>query len=98
VVVSVDDAISPKLLDGEEFHTLQARFSSGVRLRELGSIATVIAAIAGLPRPNRPTRTHYLLLLQWLRTNWAVVQVWLPFITLLDDRGVPIDQNRESVE
>jgi hypothetical protein len=66
-----------------------------VALRELSSIALVIANLGGMVAPTRDARRHYPLLMDWYRSNWAVVEQWLPLVTLRDDSGLPIDHRRE---
>jgi hypothetical protein len=86
------------LLACPEVQILQAKFSSGVRLRELRSIALVIVAIANLEPPGRDAKRQLGLMLDWFRQNWAVVACWLPFVNLRDERGRTIDGQREFME
>jgi hypothetical protein len=84
--------------ESPELKALQAQFSTGVRLPELGAVSIVISRLAGIAPPTQDMRRNYRLLLQWFRANWVVVQTWLPLITLRDDRFTPIDQKREIFE
>jgi hypothetical protein len=38
------------------------------------------------------------MLLQWYRTNWAVIVPWLPHVHLVDKDGHVIDGSRERVD
>jgi hypothetical protein len=69
-----------------------------VRLRELRSIAIVITSLANVEPPGRDAKRQLGLMLDWFRRNWAVVACWLPFVNLCDERGRPIDGQREFVE
>jgi hypothetical protein len=81
-----------------EFQTLQFCFSSGVRLRELVSVALVIADLGEIAAPGRRAKRHFDLLMDWYRQNWAVVAVWLPYVQLRDANDLSIDSRREVSE
>jgi hypothetical protein len=85
-------------LGRQEVQVLQAKFSSGVRLRDLRSIALVICTLAKIEPPGRDAKRQLGLMLAWFRGNWEVVSSWLPFVHLCDDGGRPIDGQREFVE
>jgi hypothetical protein len=84
-----------EFLARQEFQILQAQFSSGVRLPELRSIALVLSSIADLPPPGRDAKRQLGLMVQWFVRHWNVVSCWLPFVTLRDEQGLPIDGRRE---
>jgi hypothetical protein len=90
-----NDTVPLELQNCEELRTLQAKFSSGVCLTELGSIAIVIASIVGIKPPTRKVRRYYQKLIKWYHENWELVSVWLPFIELRDGGGMLIDHRRE---
>jgi hypothetical protein len=85
-------------LRSDEFRILQARFSSGLRLRELRSLALVFASIAEIAPPDRDTKRGYVPLIKYFRANWAVLSPFLPFVQLRDENDFPIDGRREGLE
>jgi hypothetical protein len=82
----------------EEFHFLQAKFSTGVRLSELKSIAAILARITGFPGPSRDAKRSYILTVKWFKDNWKWVLPWLPLVQLKDARNMVIDGQREAKE
>jgi hypothetical protein len=97
--VPVKDALTPAaILDCEEFHALRARYTTGVRLHELASVAVIAARLACVPQPKRDTRRHFVLLITWFRENWARVAPWLLCIGLRDEGDRPIDGRREAID
>jgi hypothetical protein len=82
-------------LDCEELQALQARFSSGVTLRDLSNIAYVIAQFAALPLPSRNAKRSIPLMIDWFKLHWSAVATWLPLIGLRDENDRPIDSRRE---
>jgi hypothetical protein len=77
---------------------LQAKFSTGVRLPELRSIATIVCHLANLQPPSRDENRSCALLMRWFCSRWAVIAPWLPSIRLLDETGKPIDGVREMAD
>jgi hypothetical protein len=77
---------------------LQAKFSTGVRLPELRSVATVLCHMTGLHPPSRDTNRSCLLLMQWFSANWEMVAPLLPHIQLRDEIGNSIDGTREMAD
>jgi hypothetical protein len=92
-----DEHIS-EYLDCDEFKFLQAKFSSGICLRELCSIAIILSQLTGFPKPNRDVKRSYLLLIKWFKDRWDRVLPWLPLIQLRDEENRPIDGKREISE
>jgi hypothetical protein len=78
-----------------ELRILQLAFSTGVRLRELRSIALVLANVAGIPPPHREARRNSGVVLAWFRRHWDVVLPLLPTLQLRDSDGNPINGMRE---
>jgi hypothetical protein len=76
---------------------LQAKFSRGVSLKELRSIAAVIAMQAWIS-PSRDAKRSYGLMVGWFISQWAEVAPWLPFVALRDTAGRAIDGRREAIE
>jgi hypothetical protein len=85
-------------LDCDEFKFLRAKFSSGVCLRELRSIAVVLSQLTGLLEPNRDIKRSYVLLIKWFKDHWNQILPWLPLIQLRDGEDRPIDGRREISE
>jgi hypothetical protein len=81
-----------------EFRLLQMKFSTGVRLNELKSIAQVLALLANVKPPTRDMNRHHSQLMRWYSDNWEHILPCLPMVHLCDQQGMPIDGNRELVE
>lgn len=74
-------------------------FSSGVRLHELNSIATIVSSLlSGVKEPNRDTKRSFPLLIQWFHDNWEQVYPMLSCIQLRDENNQVIDGRREIIE
>jgi hypothetical protein len=82
-------------VDCEELQALQARFSSGVTLRDLSNIAHIIAKFTRLPLPSRSAKRSIPLIVDWFKLHWSTVAAWLPLIGLRDQNDWPIDSRRE---
>jgi hypothetical protein len=80
------------------FEVLRHQFSSGVTIRELCSVAEVLASQTGVPPPGRVEKRSFQALMAWFVNCWAVVAPWLPVVTLCDDKCRPITGNRERQE
>jgi hypothetical protein len=91
-------AASNEVAACEEFKILQVHFGSSVSLRELESLALVIAGCAHIPHPPREARRKFPMLIEWFRRWWHIVCPWLPLVQLRDTRNVPIDARRELTE
>lgn len=82
-----------------EYRTLIQMFSSGVRLHELNSIATILSSLlSGVKEPNRDTKRSLPLLIQWFHDNWDQISPILPCIQLRDENNQVIDGKREIYE
>jgi hypothetical protein len=77
---------------------LHSKFSSGVRLGELRSVALVLASLAHVSAPGRDTNRQYSLLMRWYDRNWTQIAPFLPLVQLRDADGRPIDAHRELAE
>jgi hypothetical protein len=66
-----------------------------VRIRELVSVAEVIADLGEIPAPRRAAKRHFHLLMDWYRQNWKTIGVWLPLVQLRDVNDVLINRHRE---
>ena len=64
---------------------LQAKFSTGIRFRELKSIANIIQITLQLPPLSRNQKRSFPLLIKWFCTNWDKIQPILDYISLYDD-------------
>jgi hypothetical protein len=82
----------------EELRLLQVQFSTGVRISELRSIASILAFLAGIPPPTRAMNRQHAQLIQWYRAHWRKIAAFLPLVQLRDEQNVPIDGRRELVE
>jgi hypothetical protein len=96
--VDIQDENISKYLDCDEFKFLQAKFSSGLCLRELRSIAIILSGLTGVLEPNRDVKRSYLLLIKWFKERWSQILPWLPLIQLRDGEDRPIDGRREISE
>jgi hypothetical protein len=85
-------------LHSEEFRALQARFSSGLRLGELRSLAVILSSLAGIMPPGRGTQRQYIQLVRYIRKYWARIAPVLPLVQLKDENNILIDGRREMVE
>jgi hypothetical protein len=81
-----------------ELRLLQAKFSSGVTIRELLSVASVCAACAAIQPPGREAKRNFRLLMKWFIESWTRIGPWLAVVELRDERGVAIDGTREFME
>jgi hypothetical protein len=81
-----------------EFRILQAKFSSGVTIHELQSVAEVLAGCTGLLPPGREAKRSFPVLVKWFVSSWARISPWLAVIELRDECGQVIDGQRESLE
>lgn len=82
-----------------EYATLIQRFSSGVRLHELNSIATILSSIlSGVKEPSRDEKRSFPLLIEWFHNNWELISPVLPCIQLRDENNQIIDGRREIFE
>jgi hypothetical protein len=97
VGIGVVDELS-ECINGEEIRILRAKFSSGVTLKELGSVGVLLSSLLDIAPPPRPARRSYVLLLKWFKERWSHILPILPFIQLRDDNDVPIDGQRELLD
>lgn len=74
------------------------KFSSGVTLTELRSVAEVIVECSGIGPPCRDAKRSFGLLLMWFRRNWAVIVPWLEIIQLRDENDCVVNGTREILE
>jgi hypothetical protein len=86
------------VLASDEYRVLKWKFSSTVTLKELCSIACVIALQARIKPPLREVKRSKVLIIKWFIENWDKVAVWLPFVALLDVEEHVIDVQRELAE
>jgi hypothetical protein len=71
------------------------RFGSGVSVRELQSMAMVIAYFANIPQPSRSEKRNGAQLAKWFQRSWSDIVPWLPLVQLRDVEDRPIDAQRE---
>jgi hypothetical protein len=77
---------------------LQIKFSSGVTLKELRSLATIIVLFGSVVPPGRNAKRHFPEMVKWFVDNWAQITPWLPLIALRDQNFRVIDGHREGLE
>jgi hypothetical protein len=82
----------------EEFRVLMGKFSSGITLRELSTVAELISALADIQPPSRDAKRSFRLMIGWFRARWAAVSRWLPLVHLRDEEDRVIDGTRELAE
>lgn len=81
------------------YRALIQKFSSGVTLRELTSIAIIICQInPEIKGPNRNEKRNYNLLINWFSANWEYLSPLLPLIELRDENNEVINGQRELNE
>jgi hypothetical protein len=81
-----------------EMNFLQRKFSSGISLRELCSVAVIAATFAKISPPRRDSKRNRTALVQWFHSNWSQVLPFLVAIELRDTKGVVVDGIREIIE
>jgi hypothetical protein len=74
------------------------KFSSGVTLKELISIAEIAAALAKIGGPSREAKRNFRLMVCWFKTHWSRLTPWLNLIHLRDRDMNIIDSGREVTE
>jgi hypothetical protein len=74
---------------------LTHHFSSGVRHRELISIAQLISHHFVMPRISRDAKRSYPVLIKWFQDNWVEVEPIMPLIALRDETEEIINHRRE---
>jgi hypothetical protein len=89
---------SIELLVCAEFRFLQAKFSSGVTIRELQSVAEICAFCAGILPPGREQKRSFEALVKWFIAAWSQIHPWLNLIDLRDEDGLVINGTREFME
>jgi hypothetical protein len=74
---------------------LTRHFSSGIRHRELCSIAFVLSHCFGFASISRDAPRSNPVVIKWFHDNWAGVKPVLSLVALHDDRDGIIDYHRE---
>jgi hypothetical protein len=77
---------------------LRRQFSSGVRQRELRSVADVLSTVICVPDLTRSERRSFPLLVRWFERHWPQIGPALQLIALCDADGEPINFAREKRE
>jgi hypothetical protein len=78
---------------------VRQQFSSGVRQRELTSIACILCSlIETLPLLTRSEKRSYPLLIRWFERYWSEIEPFLPLIQLCDANKEVINFERERKE
>jgi hypothetical protein len=54
--------------------------------------------LAQIDPPSRSTKRKFSLVMAWFHKNWVQLAPFMQIIQLRDERMLPIDANRESVE
>jgi hypothetical protein len=74
------------------------QFGTGVRHKELCSIARVLIKCFQLPGISRNEYRSCPVLIKWFEKNWESIEPILPLIQLLDVEQRPIDSVRQTKE
>ena len=74
---------------------LREQFSTGIRHRELLSIASILTQLYGLPELNRDARRSFVVLIKWFDDRWPQIDTYLKHMCLLDENMMKIDHERE---
>jgi hypothetical protein len=86
-------------LDSDEVErVLHAKFTSGVRLPELRSVAFVLSHFAMVSSPDRTEQRTYPRMVNWFKQNWSAVLPWLHLVNLVDAQDTIVDGRRELYE
>jgi hypothetical protein len=67
-------------------------------MRELQSVAQVLAVLSQVLPPSREARRHFPALVKWFVTYWNKISPWLPYVQLRDAWGEVIDGYREGLD
>jgi hypothetical protein len=77
---------------------LTHHFSSGIRHRELRSIAFILSKIFNIPPITRDAHRSYPVLIKWFQENWTAIEPVLPLISLRDEYDQQINSDRENYD
>lgn len=81
-----------------EYRWLAVKFSSGVTLKELSSVAEIASVLAQVDGPSREAKRNFRLLVCWFKKNWNRLVPWMACIHLRDRELRVIDGTRELME
>jgi hypothetical protein len=93
-----NDSCPSCLTETVQFRFLCAKFSSGVTLKELRSIACIISSVSNLKPPSRDIKRSRGRLVRWFIDYWPIVYPWLAVTNLRDADDRSIDGSREFFE
>jgi hypothetical protein len=82
----------------EAWQAITHRFSTGIRHRELCSIALVIVRYFGVTKISRDARRSFPVLIKWFQDNWSEINPLIATMNLLDENEEVIDYDRELRE
>jgi hypothetical protein len=74
------------------------KFSTGIRHRELCSVAILISQFFGVSKIPRDARRSFPVLIKWFEDHWATIEPIWSCVSLLDESEVVIDRARELRE
>jgi hypothetical protein len=86
------------VFESDEYRILQGKFSSGVSVHELQSVAVLIAQLGRIDPPSRAEKRNGADLVRWYVKHWEHVTPWLAMIELRDQDGMAISGRRELSE
>jgi hypothetical protein len=82
----------------DAWEAITHKFSTGIRHRELCSIALVIVRYFGVRKISRDARRSFPVLIKWFQDNWSEIEPLLSIMNLLDENEEVIDHDRELRE
>jgi hypothetical protein len=84
--------------DSGAWQSIIEKFSTGIRHRELCSVAILISQFFGVSKIPRDARRSFPVLVKWFEDHWETIEPIWSCVSLLDKSRVVIDQARELRE
>jgi hypothetical protein len=80
------------------WRSITRKFSTGIRHRELCSVAHLVGRCCGIDGVPRDARRSFPVLIKWFQDNWDRIQSVWETLGLLDGDGQPINYERQLRE